>query len=170
MKWHPTHTVGLAILCSFVNLSGRAEEPANLVRIQSGDLPIILSAPHGGQFDVPDVDVRKIEGRPTGGRGYVVSRDRGTEELAIEAAAAIEKEFGKKPYFVIARSHRKYVDFNRPPEIAFDDPDARPVYEQYHEALRQSCVAVQKRFHRGLLLDLHGQSAAAGAGRERGDR
>ncbi|MGH7134385.1 MAG: BPL-N domain-containing protein [Pirellulales bacterium] len=160
VKWYPRYSVSLALLGVLVSLAALAQEPAGLVQTQAGDLPIIISAPHGGKLDIPEVDARKIEGRPTGGRGYVVSRDSGTEELAFEVAAAIEKEFGKKPYFVIARSHRKYVDFNRPPEIAYDDPDTKPVYDSYHEALRQSCEAVQKRFHRGLLLDLHGQRTA----------
>lgn len=48
------------LLGVFIGLAARAEEPAELVRIQSGDLPIILSAPHGGQLDVPEVDVRNI--------------------------------------------------------------------------------------------------------------
>lgn len=160
VKWCPKQGFALALLGVFVGLAARAEVPAGFVQTQAGDLPIIISAPHGGTLDVPDVDVRNTQGRPKGGRGYVVSRDRGTEELALQLAAAIEQEFGKKPYFVVARAHRKYVDFNRPPEIAYDDADARPVYEAYHAALGESCEAVQKRFHRGLLLDLHGQRTA----------
>jgi N-formylglutamate amidohydrolase len=150
----------LVLLSISLGLPTRADEPASFVQTQAGDVAIIVSAPHGGKLDVPAVDVRKTDGRPTGGSGYVISRDSGTEELALEVAKAIEKKFGKKPYFVIGRSHRKYIDFNRPLEVAYDDADAKPIYERYHEALRQSCEAVQKRFHRGLLLDLHGQGLA----------
>lgn len=149
----------LLLLSHFVMLA-RCDEPSRFVRTQAGELPIILSAPHGGKLDVPNVDVRKGEGLKTGGSGFVVSRDTGTEELAQQVAATIEKRFGKKPYFVIARSHRKYLDPNRPPEIAYEDTDAKPVYDAYHSALTDSCRDMQKKFHKGLLLDIHGQREA----------
>ena len=133
------------------------DEPSRMVRIQAGELPIILSAPHGGNLVVPDVAVRKGEGLPAGGSGFVVERDTGTEELAQQLAESIEKRFGKKPYFVIARSNRKFLDPNRPPEIAYEDADAKPVYDAYHSALTDYCRDVQKKFRKGLLLDLHGQ-------------
>ena len=150
----------LTLLLSQLVLIARCDEPSRFVRTQTGELPIILSAPHGGKLDVPDVDVRKGEGLKTGGSGFVVSRDTGTEELAQQVATAIEKRFGKKPYFVIARSHRKYLDPNRPPEIAYEDADAKPVYDAYHSALTDSCRDVQKKFRKGLLLDIHGQGEA----------
>lgn len=150
----------LLLLSNSFAVISRGEDSASFVRIQTGDLPIILSAPHGGKLDVPNVDVRKGEDLATGGSGFVVSRDTGTEELAQQVAAAIEKRFGKKPYFVIARSHRKYLDPNRPPEIAYEDADAKPVYDAYHSALSNSCREVQQKFHKGLLLDIHGQGTA----------
>lgn len=149
----------LCLWCVFV-ATAWSEEPASFVRTQAGELPIILSAPHGGKLDIPEVDVRKGEGLKTGASGFVVSRDTGTEELAKQVADSIAKRFGKKPYFVIARSHRKYLDPNRPPEIAYEDDDAKPIYEAYHSALRDSCRDVQKKFRNGLLLDLHGQGTA----------
>jgi N-formylglutamate amidohydrolase len=139
----------------------RAEQPGELVRTQAGELPIVLSAPHGGALPIPSVDERKGDGLPRGGRGFVTARDTGTEELALEVARQIEARFGKKPYYVIARGHRKYLDPNRPPEIAFEDPDARPVYDAYHGALDRFCRRVQATFRTGLLLDIHGQGSSA---------
>ena len=137
-----------------------AEAPSPLVKIQAGDLPIILSAPHGGSLPIPGVAVRTGEGLPEGGRGFVPERDAGTEELAQQIADAIEKLFGKKPYFVIARSNRKFLDPNRPPEIAYEDADAKPVYDAYHSTLTEYCREVQTKFRKGLLLDIHGQGVA----------
>jgi N-formylglutamate amidohydrolase len=150
----------LTLVLSQLVMRARCDEPSRFVRTQAGELPIILSAPHGGKLDVPDVDVRKGEGLKTGARGFVVSRDTRTEELAQQVAAAMEKRFGRKPFFVIARSHRKYLDPNRPPEIAYEDSDAKPVYDAYHSALIDACRDVQKKFHKGLLLDIHGQGEA----------
>lgn len=135
-------------------------EESRFVHVEVGDLPIIISAPHGGRLDVPDVEPRRGEGLKPGASGYVVSRDTGTEELAAEVAKAIAKRFQRKPHLVVARSHRKFVDMNRPAQIAYEDPDVKPVYDAYHAALTSACSAVQKKFHKGLLLDLHGQGEA----------
>lgn len=133
----------------------------DLVMIQTGQLPIIISAPHGGNQSLPDVETRQQRDRPTGGSGFVVSRDLGTEELALEFAAALEKRLRARPHLVISRVHRKFIDFNRPADLAYDDPDARPLYEEYHRALQTACRAVQDRFQRGLLIDIHGQILSA---------
>ena len=139
----------------------RADDAAPLVFIQKGELPIILSAPHGGNLPIPNTEERQRGERPTGGAGFVTGRDGNTEELAHRVAASIEAKFGKKPFVVIARSHRKYLDPNRPATLAYDDPDAKPTYDAYHQGLTDACKAVQEKFRRGLLLDIHGQGSAA---------
>ena len=137
-----------------------SETPNPYVKIQIGNLPIILSAPHGGEMPLPNTKIRRGEGLATGGSGFAIARDTGTEELTELIAKAMEKKWGQKPYLVIAKAHRKYVDPNRPPEIAFEDSNAKPVYEAYHQALQNACRNVQKSFQKGLLLDIHGQGTA----------
>ena len=104
---------------------------------QAGELPIILSAPHGGTGTVPGVEKRNVEGLPTGGAGFVVARDTGTEELAHDVANAIQERLGKLPYQVISRTHRQYLDPNRPSDIAYDDSDAKPIYDFYHKTIEE---------------------------------
>ena len=41
-----------------------------------------------------------------------------------------------RPYAVVARFHRKYVDANRPEGEPFEDPGARPYYLAYIQHLR----------------------------------
>lgn len=130
---------------------------SDLVTVQEGKLPVILSAPHGGTRDVPGAAERKGEGLPVGGSGFFAGRDTNTEELAHATAAAIEKKMGQKPYLVVARFHRKYIDANRPPEIAYESPKAKPTYDAYRLTLAAYCRAVKKTYGRGLLLDIHGQ-------------
>jgi hypothetical protein len=36
--------------------------------------------------------------------------------------------WGEAPYVVIAEFHRKYIDANRPPECAYEHPDAKLRY------------------------------------------
>ena len=130
-----------------------------LVTARRGQLPVILSAPHGGTKAVSGVAPRRGDGLPVGGSGFFAGRDTGTEELAGVIAAAIEKRTGKPPYLVAARFHRKYIDANRPPDIAYDDPRAKPVYDAYRDTLAGYCREVRKTYGRGLLLDVHGQGA-----------
>ena len=139
---------------------GKEFAASDFISVQKGDLPIIFSAPHGGMMPIPGVPERKGEGMKTGGAGFFAGRDENTELLAAAIAAAIEKRLGKKPYFVIAKAHRKYVDANRPPEIAVEHPRAREVYDAYRGKLAEFCDDVQKRFGHGLLIDVHGQAAA----------
>jgi len=133
--------------------------PNELVMTQEGKLPIILSAPHGGTKEVKDVPPRKGDGLEKGGSGFFAGRDGNTEELAIAISKALEKATGKKPYLVVAQFHRKYIDANRPPEIAYEDPKAKPTYDCYRDTLASYCKAVKSTHGRGLLLDVHGQGA-----------
>lgn len=132
----------------------------DLIAMQTGELPIILSAPHGGTLKVPDAPLRTGMGLEKGAKGFVTARDTGTEELAYATAKALQERTGKKPYFVIAKFSRRYIDPNRPPEIAVESEAARKVYDAYREGLAEACKAVHKKHGRGLLLDLHGQGTA----------
>lgn len=140
---------------------GQSDEMPRLVYRQVGNLPIVLSAPHGGQLDVAGVATRTGKDQIKAPGKFVTSRDSGTEELAYSLSDAIERRFGKKPYLVLSRAHRKFLDPNRPAELAFDDLDAQPIYADYHNTLVGYCRDVQKQFRHGLLLDLHGQGSAA---------
>jgi N-formylglutamate amidohydrolase len=151
----------LALPLGLAPLGQEAKAPAGLLATQEGELPIILSAPHGGEAAVPGVLVRKGEGLPKGPAGFFTTRDVGTEQLALKMAAAIEAKMGKKPYYVVARFHRKYVDANRPSKLGYEGAKAKPVYDAYHDALNRYCRDVKKKFGRGLLLDIHGQGKAA---------
>jgi N-formylglutamate amidohydrolase len=138
-----------------------ADEPPKLIYHHAGALPIILSAPHGGQLDVPGVSERTGEGQVKAAGKFVAARDGGTEELAHALSKAIERRLGKQSYVVLSRVHRKFLDPNRPAELAYEDPDAKPIYDAYHHTLSGYCRDVQKQFRHGLLLDLHGQGVAA---------
>lgn len=133
---------------------------AGFIAIQKGDLPILLSAPHGGQMAIPGVPARTGDGLKTGPSGFFAGRDVNTELLAQAIVKAIGTRLGKTPYSVIAKSHRKYLDPNRPVEIASENPRSREVYDLYHATLATFCEEVRARFGRGLVLDIHGQGSA----------
>lgn len=132
-----------------------------LVLTQSGDLPIVISAPHGGTMPIVDVPERKGEGLAKGPSGFFTGRDGGTQELALELARQLQERFAAKPSYVISRVHRRYVDFNRPADIAVEDARAGIVYDEYHNALKNHCRLVRNHHPRGLLVDIHGQGTSA---------
>ena len=142
--------------------------PEDFVLIQKGSLPIIVSAPHGGRKKVPDVPERVGKGVT----GFQTILDTNTAELAEKFAAELEKLLDGKPWVVVARFERKYLDANRPPEQGYESDKAKPYYDLYHTSLEAACKAVKTRFGRGLLLDIHGQGtsgtrSAAGRGTAR---
>lgn len=128
-------------------------EPDRLVTISAGKVPIILSAPHGGRTPVPGVPVRIGQGVPD----FVTVLDNNTHELAELIAKVVEKRFGGRPYLVAARFERRFIDANRPETGAFESEQAKPYYRAYHQALENFTKEVQKKWKRGLLLDIHGQ-------------
>lgn len=132
-----------------------------LVLVERGMLPVMISAPHGGILRISGVPARKGEGMQPGPAGFFTGRDGGTEELAQEVVQAIEKKLGARPYSVISRAHRRYLDPNRPAEIAYEDDDAKPAYERYHANCRAHCDEIISKFRGGLFLDLHGQGSSS---------
>ncbi|HVJ79855.1 MAG TPA: hypothetical protein VNC50_02200 [Planctomycetia bacterium] len=130
-----------------------------LVLLETGDLPVILSAPHGGTKDVPGASPRKGEGLKKVPGGFVTGRDVNTDALTLKLAEALEAKTGKRPYLAVARFHRKFVDANRAPQEAYEQEAAKRVYDAYHAGLDKFAREVRKRFKSGLLLDLHGQSS-----------
>ena len=146
-----------AILIALAPAAPAADPPKldAFLTVQKGTLPIILSVPHGGRKKVPGVPLRAGSGIAN----FQTVRDENTAELADKLVAELEKSFEAKPWVVIARFERKYLDVNRPPEQAYESDKAKPYYDAYHAALDTACKAVKKKFGRGLLLDIHGQAA-----------
>lgn len=156
--------VALAFLAVLLGSPVRADErtPADLVLVQRGTLPIILTAPHGGREAIPGIAPRNIEGKAQAEAwrkwgGAIATSDPDTDTLALGIAAEIEKLTGKAPYLVMAKFHRKYIDANRPPELGLDSPEARPYYNYYHESVRRFVDEIRGNYPAGLLIDVHGQ-------------
>lgn len=143
---------------SKIKETDRLEE---LVLVESGRLPVLVSAPHGGTLKIHGVEPRLGEGLPKGASGFFAGRDGGTEELAKQVVSALECKTGYRPYSVISATHRRYLDPNRPAEIAYEDEDAKPVYDRYHDSCRAFCRDILAEYRGGILLDLHGQGSSA---------
>ena len=128
-----------------------------LLTLATGNLPIVLLAPHGGREAIPGIGIRQGNGVPQ----FKTGRDNNTAELAEAMATKLGEISGAKPFLVIARFDRKYIDANRPATGAYEAAEARPYYAAFHSAVDEACKQIRKVWGRGLLLDIHGQATEA---------
>ena len=107
--------------------------------------------------------------RATGGAGGAGADRQGAHQLPDRprhqhrrdsrrlSPLELEEQLDGKPWLVVARFDRKYVDANRSAEEGYESEKAKPTYDAYHSALAAACKAVKEKHGRGLLLDIHGQ-------------
>jgi N-formylglutamate amidohydrolase len=146
---HPILQKLLAPLLLAASLSVHAAQPLETyLTIEKGSLPIVFSVPHGGEV--------ALEGAPERIKGTREQDDR-VNQLAAAIQRQLLAKTGKQAWLVGAKISRKYVDFNRRAEDAYESPDAAPVYEAYYGALRSAVDQVRTQ-PGALLLDIHGQS------------
>jgi N-formylglutamate amidohydrolase len=139
-------------LCATWGALAHAEDAASAVSATPGTLPLLLTAPHGGTQPLGMVPARQ--------KGVTV-RDAGTSELAEQVAAALQSRTGERPYVVIARFSRKFVDANRAQAEAIESAAAEPAYRQYHGQIAAYVAELKAKHPKGaLMVDVHGQSQA----------
>ncbi len=122
----------------------------NYIEYIAGNLPIILSAPHGGYLTPAEVADRDCT-------GCVYVRDGNTQEMVRAVANAIHARTGCYPYVVINRLHRRKMDANRDlPDAADGDPLAGQAWTEFQDFLETADEAVSSAYGKGLFIDLHG--------------
>ena len=88
---------------------------------------------------------------------FVNRADKYTDMIAFAVSEKLQSQ-GVRPYFVIAGINRSQIDFNRPPNQAYEDDRAQQCYSFYHHKIRQAIADIRYRWGQGFLLDIHGQS------------
>jgi N-formylglutamate amidohydrolase len=126
----------------------------DFIFIQRGTLPLILTAPHGGETAVAGIPIRN---NPQGLRQFNKIIDDGTFEITQALSDALYKLYGARPYIVAARFHRKYLDANRPAgPKAYEHNKTKDIYNAYHGQITAFIKEIKSRFPQGaLLLDIH---------------
>jgi N-formylglutamate amidohydrolase len=130
----------------------RVDPDYSMLTRAEGEVPILLSAPHGGWQQPDDVDSLN-----TG----VHESDWNTYDLGLAVRDKLIQELGQEPYYVFTQIARRWVDVNRDPGTseAWVDSDAKKYYEGYHQLLRDYVESILETWGKGLLIDIHGQSA-----------
>jgi hypothetical protein len=115
---------------------------------QAGDLPVIVSAPHGGNLEPDQIPLRTYG---------VTTQDRQTQELIRALAAALFGRSSGRPHVIINRLHRNRLDANREiEEAAQESVYAEWAWAEYHGFIDAAKQLVVEQYGRGLYLDIHG--------------
>lgn len=113
-----------------------------------GELPVILSAPHGGHLTPSE-----IADRTWGSTGT----DSNTRELTLEVANAFQNLIGKRPHVIINHLHRRKMDANREiGEAAQGDTIAERAWHEFQNWIETASKIVEEEHGRGFYIDMHG--------------
>jgi N-formylglutamate amidohydrolase len=119
--------------------------------IGRGNVPIILSCPHGGFLkpkDIPD----KLKG--------IQIADKNKFLISKQIVQILKRNFNIEIYYILSKIHRSKIDFNRPPRSfsAFNHNsiDAKKIHHSYHKAIQNFYQVCLTNFNRCLFIDLHG--------------
>ena len=132
-----------------------------LVSVTAGEISVVVVAAHGGQSAVPGVPERTGTDLRTGRKAeqFETVLDSQTAELTEAISDEFHLRTGKRPYVVIARFSRRFIDASRPLEDALEHAAAEPFFKAFHLAIRQSVDHARAKFGGGRLYDIHGQGS-----------
>ncbi|XDD49666.1 hypothetical protein AB3N59_14885 [Leptospira sp. WS92.C1] len=121
--------------------------------IHIGEIPILITSPHGGTLLPNEMQTRTIG---------TLGNDSNTADLAMKIHDEIHQILGKKPHLVINRVDRSKVDMNRNRNEAVDDSSVAAfgsnliAYEDFHRLITLAHNQMTNQFGRGILVDVHG--------------
>lgn len=114
-----------------------------------GDLPLIISVPHGGAVTLPDA-LRDC-------KGAVTVTDSRTIELAKEIEKAFVAKYNARPFIIISNISRKNVDQNRDmAEGTCGNKAMEKPWNQFHDYIDTALALATKKFGKAIYIDLHG--------------
>jgi N-formylglutamate amidohydrolase len=120
------------------------------IEYRAGNLPIIITAPHGGRLEPTTIPDRVCDTCTT-------VMDGNTLELSYEIDTALRQAFGCFPHIIVNRLHRKKLDANREiREAALGNPAAEQAWRAFHQYVQTAKDSIVKRNGRGILIDIHG--------------
>ena len=96
-------------------------ESENLVYSMQGTIPVLITAPHGGNDQPGSVPIRTgVDSNGVTIEDFNIVKDSWTKAIAKEIQRKYQEKYGGVPYIVAADFHRKYIDANRPEHQAFE--------------------------------------------------
>jgi len=113
-----------------------------------GNIPLILSVPHGG-----DITPSEISNRTYG----VTVTDSNTVELGIAIRNYFYANYNIRPYVIINNLKRTKLDANRDRvEAAQGNIYAERAFDEFHFYIENAREDIISKFGTGVLFDIHG--------------
>lgn len=150
-----TSVVLLSLLFIVKNQEVTQAKIPEYLYFQKGTLPVVISIPHDGRLEKDGLPERV---NSQSFKNFSNARDNHTTVTGLSISENIERLTGKKPYIIVNLLHRKYMDPNRAPNEAYEHPLAGEIYNQYDSALKEAITEINKKYKKGILLDIHGQT------------
>ncbi len=130
-------------------------EIKDYIEFEKGNIPLILSVPHGGILECDSIPQRT--------KG-VLGIDKGTIKLAKNLIKQISINFKneklrfKTPFYISSRVRRSKIDLNRSEYEAYNQNSflAREIYRFYHDKIKEWVFKNLEKYNRSLLIDIHG--------------
>ena len=118
------------------------------IEYYAGNIPIILSAPHGGQLTPDEISDRTY--------GTFVT-DLNTYELTKTIMDSMIVRFGGYPHVILCKLKRTKLDANRDSiEAAQENKYALRAWQEYHHYIEVAKKKITNDQGSGLFLDIHG--------------
>ncbi len=117
-----------------------------------GELPVVLSAPHGGSLTPAEIPDRTW--------GTTVT-DTNARETILAVRTALLERTGKAPHVVISHLKRTKLDPNRElAEAAQGNPFAENAWHEFQAYIETASATVARTYGSGFYIDLHGHGHA----------
>lgn len=131
-----------------------------LVEFHVGNMPLIITVPHGGYKFISTYPIRNQE-------DFIFSietnTDNNTLQLALELKQKIFQSTGKYPYIIISNIPRSQVEFNRhihqknnSKSYATNETPLADTWFDFYHFINLSIYLIEKTFTNHIILDLHG--------------
>ncbi|MFM2325965.1 MAG: hypothetical protein RIR31_167 [Bacteroidota bacterium] len=118
--------------------------------VQYGNMPLIISVPHGGTDDPTFIPDRTCPGITT-------AIDIKTIEMVNAIDSICKAEYGFQPYLVISYLKRIKLDQNRDlPEATCSNSAITNIWNNYHLSIDSFITKINAKYPLALFIDLHG--------------
>jgi len=140
----------IASILPFLSIAQIQFGIGNYTEYFSGNLPLIISVPHGGTLTPDSIPDRNCP-------NAVWTTDANTIELAREIQTAFFQRTGCSPHIIYSHLHRKKIDLNRNQiEATCGNPQLIPVFNDFHDFIDAARDIAIDEFGFAFYLDLHG--------------
>ena len=115
-----------------------------------GNLPLIISVPHGGTITLPDGTTRDC-------KGAVTVTDSKTIELVKEIEKVFLEKYNARPFIILSNLSRKHLDQNRDmDEATCGNKTLEKTWHQFHDYIDTAISMATQKFGKAIYIDLHG--------------